>query len=85
VDPQLSRRIARRRKAESAHSLLTYCAGCRLALAQPDSPGQHLSEFLFSPPVEQAARRRMPGRLMRYANRLRAKWAFQHLKPVGAE
>jgi len=85
VDPELSRRIARRRTSESTHSLLTYCAGCRNALAQRDSPGLHLSEFLFSPPVEQAARRRTPGPLMRYANRLRAKWAFQHLKPVGAE
>ena len=85
VDPELSQRISRRRGDESPLPMITYCAGCRIALAGCGKDSVHILDFLLSPDWKKAARAKAPGSLSRYANRLRTKWAFKRLRPLGAE
>lgn len=82
VDPGLATRIAGRSAAESALPLVTYCAGCRWALAETGKPSLHLLELLLGEDWERAAVSRNPGLSRRYLNRLRTKWAFRRLRPL---
>ncbi len=82
VDPELSRRISRRRAEETPLPQVTYCAGCRMAVAGVGKPAIHILDFLLSPDWEKAATKKAPGSVARYANRLRTKWAFRRLKPL---
>ncbi len=85
VDPQLSQRITQRRADESALPMVTYCAGCRSALASRGKEAIHILDFLLSTGDVQAVARRKPtGSIARYANRLRTKWAFRRLQPTAA-
>ena len=65
--------------------MITYCAGCRMALAGCGKESIHILDFLLSPDWQTAARAKPPGALGRYANRLKTKWAFKRLRPLGAE
>jgi NADPH-dependent glutamate synthase beta subunit-like oxidoreductase len=85
VDSELSRKISRRRGDESALPMITYCAGCRTALSGCGKEAVHILDFLLAPNLRKAAQRKAPDRLPRYANRLRTKWAFRRLRPLGAE
>jgi Fe-S oxidoreductase len=85
VDAELSQRISRRRADESPHPMITYCAGCRMALAGCGKEAIHLLDFLLNPDWRKATQRKPPGSLARYANRLRTKWAFKRLRPRRAE
>jgi NADPH-dependent glutamate synthase beta subunit-like oxidoreductase len=85
VDPDLSQRVSRRRGDESPLPMITYCAGCRMALAGCGKEAIHILDFLLSPDWQAKAKARPPGALPRYANRLKTKWAFKRLRPLGAE
>ena len=83
VDPQLAQRITQRRADESPLPMVTYCAGCRAALAGRGKAAIHILDFLLSTGDIQAVARRKPtGSIARYANRLRTKWAFRRLQPT---
>jgi Fe-S oxidoreductase len=85
VDPDLSRRISHRSAFETALPMITYCADCRAALAGCGKEAVHVLDFLLSADWQEAARAKPPGGIQRYANRLRTKWAFKRLRPLGAE
>ena len=61
------------------------CAGCRMALAGCGKEAIHILDFLLSPDWQSATRAKAPGTLSRYANRLKTKWAFKRMRPLGAE
>lgn len=85
VDPDLHHRISCRRTGESALPWVTYCSDCRLALRESAAPVIHLLDYLLDPDLEKTLQTPPPGRLARYANRLRTKWAFRKLAPLGAD
>jgi len=85
IDPDLSQSLSRRRGDESKLPMITYCAGCRMALAGCGKEAIHILDFLLSPDWQKMARKKPPGALPRYANRLRTKWAFKRMRPLGAE
>jgi Fe-S oxidoreductase len=82
VDSELSQKISSRRGDESEHPMITYCAGCRMALRGCGKDSIHILEFLLSSNWEKATRKKVPGSLRRYANRLRTKRAFKRLRPL---
>ncbi len=65
ANPQLARKVARARTAQSVHPLLTYCTMCREQLARVGAPSLHILDLLFpqyakkpdAPPVTLSARR----------------------------
>ncbi len=81
VDPELSLAVSRRRRGESPHPMITYCAGCRMALARVGQPTVHLADFLIGRNWSALAARKVPPSPIRYLNRLRAKWALSRLRP----
>jgi NADPH-dependent glutamate synthase beta subunit-like oxidoreductase len=85
VDTELSQKISRRRAGESSSPMITYCAGCRMALAGCGKEAIHILDFLLSPDWQKRLRAKPPGSIGRYANRLRTKWAFKRLRPLGAD
>ena len=85
VDPALSRKVTDRRAAESPHPMITYCAGCRMALASRGKEAIHILDFLFSQDWRKVARGKSTGSIARYANRLRTKFAFKRLRPLAVE
>jgi len=85
VDPELRERISNRRGAESDHPMVTYCAGCRMGLRSVGKESVHILDYLLADDLEAAVRAKPTGGLARYTNRLRTKWAFKRLKPLGAE
>jgi Fe-S oxidoreductase len=85
VDTELSRKISRRRGEESSLPMITYCAGCRMALAGCGKESIHILDFMLSPDWQKPLRAKPPGAIGRYANRLRTKWAFKRLRPLGAD
>jgi NADPH-dependent glutamate synthase beta subunit-like oxidoreductase len=85
VDADLSRDIARRCAAESALPMVTYCAGCQMALAGSGKEAIHILDFLLASDWQDALRAKPPGRIGQYVNRLRAKLSFKRLRPLGAE
>ena len=82
VDPELSQRVTCRRGEESELPMITYCAGCRMALAGTGKESIHILDFLLDPDWESKSREKPPGGLPRYLNRLRTKWAFKRMKPL---
>ena len=82
VDSELSQRISRRRGDESPLPMITYCAGCRMALAGCGKEAIHILDFLLSPDWKKMTRKKPPGSLLRYFNRLRTKRAFKKLRPL---
>lgn len=82
VAPELSQKISTRRAEESALPMVTYCAGCRMALAGTGKPSVHILDFLLAENLEAATRAKPPAGLVRYLNRLRTKWTFSRLKPI---
>ena len=82
VDPELSQKITRRRGGESPLPMITYCAGCRMALAGCGKESIHILDFLLSPDWMKATTKKPPGGLMRYVNRLRTKRAFKRFRPL---
>lgn len=82
VDPELSQRITHRRAEESELPMVTYCAGCRMALAGAGKESIHILDFLLDPDWEAKVREKPTGGLARYVNRLRTKWTFKRLKPL---
>lgn len=82
VDPELSKKVTRRRAEESELPMITYCAGCRMALKGTGKDSIHILDFLLEPDWESKAKEKPPGGLARYANRLRTKWTFKRLKPL---
>jgi NADPH-dependent glutamate synthase beta subunit-like oxidoreductase len=85
VDAELSQRVTRRRAEESSLPMITYCAGCRMALRGTGKDSLHLLDFLFSRDWQKTARKKPPGSLVRYWNRLRTKRAFKRLRPIESE
>jgi len=85
VDSDLSQRVTRRRGNESSLPMITYCAGCRMALAGCGKESIHILDYLLSDDWRAATTAKPPGGLPRYANRLKTKWAFKRLRPLGAE
>ncbi|MEN8163215.1 MAG: heterodisulfide reductase-related iron-sulfur binding cluster [Acidobacteriota bacterium] len=82
VDPELSKRVTRRRGEESELPMVTYCAGCRMALAGSGKEAIHILDMLLDLDWESKSREKAPGGLPRYLNRLRTKWAFKRMKPL---
>ncbi len=82
VNPDLSQQITKRRAEESSLPMVTYCAGCRMALAGAGKESIHILDFLLGENLEAGARAKPPAGLARYLNRLRTKWAFKRLKPL---
>jgi NADPH-dependent glutamate synthase beta subunit-like oxidoreductase len=82
VDRELSQSVSRRRGNESSLPMITYCAGCRMALAGCGKESIHILDFLLSPNWEKATTKKPPGALQRYFNRLRTKRAFKRLRPL---
>jgi NADPH-dependent glutamate synthase beta subunit-like oxidoreductase len=85
VAPELARGMARRRAGESARVMVTSCSRCRAALARQGRETVGLVEFLLEPDWRSVARRRPPGSLRSWTNRLRTKLAFRRLKPLVSE
>jgi len=85
VDPDLSTQISRRRSNESELPMITYCAGCRMALAGAGKESVHILDFLLDPDWQSRATSPPPGGLTRYFNRLRTKWSFMRMKPSGRQ
>ncbi len=83
VDGELRQAISRRRGSESGHPMITYCAGCRMALRSIDKDAVHILDFLLSEDLAAACRAKPTGSIARYANRLRTKWAFKLMRPLG--
>ncbi len=84
IDSQLSQRISNRRATESSQPMLTYCAGCRMALRGVGKESLHILDFLYSQDWKSDAMKPAPGSLTRYGRRLMTKWNFKRLKPLGA-
>ncbi|NJN64243.1 MAG: FAD-dependent oxidoreductase [Acidobacteria bacterium] len=84
VDAQLSQTISKRRTGESPHPMLTYCAGCRMALRGVGKESLHLLDFIYAKDWKAESMRPAPGSLTRYARRIKTKWNFKRLKPLGA-
>ncbi|MDD5563179.1 MAG: heterodisulfide reductase-related iron-sulfur binding cluster [Thermoanaerobaculaceae bacterium] len=85
VDPKLAQRVIQRRAGESPLPMITYCAGCRSALASGGKESIHILDFLLNEgDLHTVARRKPTGSIARYANRLRTKWAFRRLQPPAA-
>ncbi len=82
VDPELSQKVTRRRGEESELPMVTYCAGCRMALKGTGKESIHILDFLLDPDWESKSREKPPGGLARYLNRLRTKWDFKRMKPL---
>ncbi len=82
VDPELSRAVSKRRADESEQPMLTYCAGCRLALAGVGKKATHVLDFLLEDDWESKQSAPPYGAVKRYYNRLRTKWAFKRLGPL---
>lgn len=82
VDSDLRRQISTRRANESERPMVTYCAGCRMALRSVGKDAVHILDFLLSENLEEACQAKPTGSIPRYVNRLRTKWAFKRLKPV---
>lgn len=53
IDFDLASRIIKKRADEASHDILTYCAGCREALAF-HKPAIHILDLIFNPNWEQA-------------------------------
>lgn len=86
VDPTLQTRIATRRRAESEHPLLTYCAGCRESLRGVEAPALHILDLMYGrDDLAVAARAKPRGAVVRYANRIRTRLALRRLRALGAE
>lgn len=85
VDTPLCQSISQRRNSETDQPIVTYCAGCRIALKSAGGNSIHALDFLFAPDWKQAMAKKAPGALPRYANRLKTKWSFKRLKPLEAE
>jgi Fe-S oxidoreductase len=85
VDSELSQDITRRRAEESDLPMITYCAGCRMALAGSGKEAIHILDFLNNPDWRKVSRRKPQGSIPRYVNRLRTKWAFKRLRPLRAK
>lgn len=82
VDAELSQRISKRRGDESDLPMITYCAGCRMALSGVGKEAIHILDFLLEPDWESKTKEKPPAGLVRYVNRLRCKWAFKRMKPM---
>ena len=65
--------------------MVTYCAGCRMALASRGKASVHILDLLLAEDWEKRARSKPTGGLARYSNRLRTKLAFRRLRPLKAE
>ena len=65
--------------------VVTYCADCRMALAGCGKEAIHMLDFLLSTDWQKALRAKPLGSMRLHANRLRAKWSFKRLRPLGAE
>jgi NADPH-dependent glutamate synthase beta subunit-like oxidoreductase len=85
VDAELSQAISRRRGDESPHPMITYCAGCRMALAGCGKEAVHILDFLFSPDLKKSLTGKPPGSIPRYFNRFRTKLRFKRLRPRGSQ
>jgi NADPH-dependent glutamate synthase beta subunit-like oxidoreductase len=85
VDSELSQKITRRRGDESPLPMITYCAGCRMALTSSGKESIHILDFLLSADWKKPLQAKPPGSIGRYWNRLRTKWAFKRLRPLGAD
>lgn len=85
VDPELSQAVSKRRSSESPLPMITYCAGCRMALKGCGKESIHILDFLYSKDFEKKAAQAPPGFLGRYVNRLKAKWQFKRLRPLDSE
>jgi hypothetical protein len=81
VDPELSQSISKRRGDESELPMITYCAGCRMALRGCGKDSLHITDFLFSSNWQKASRKKPPGAIPRYLNRWRTKRTFKRLRP----
>ncbi len=82
VDPELSQAVSRRRGDESEHPMITYCAGCRMALKGVGKDAIHILDFLRSPDWKATAKKAPSGPIVQYANRLLTKWKFKTLRPL---
>ena len=82
VDTELSQNITKRRADESPHPMITYCAGCRMALRSSGKDSIHILDFLTSDDWQATAAAPPPGGLTRYLNRLKTKWGLKRLKPL---
>ncbi len=82
VNPELSQTISQRRADESSQPMVTFCAGCRMALAGTGKEAIHILDFLLDPDWREAVKRKPTGTIARYVNRLRTKWAFKRLRPL---
>jgi glutamate synthase (NADPH/NADH) small chain len=85
VDSELSQNISRRRGNESPLPMITYCAGCRMALKGIGKDSIHILDFLYSPDLDKAIDSKPPGSIPRYFNRFRTKLSFKRLRPRGSE
>ena len=84
IDAELSQKVTQRRANESEHPMVTYCAGCRMALKGCGKESIHLLDLLYEDDWKKKANAAPPGALGRYANRLMTKWRFKRLKPLTA-
>ena len=84
VDARLAGRIAQRSAEETPLPMIAYCSGCRAALAGCGKEVVHLLDYLLDENWRRRLHGKPPGRIVGQVNRLRTKWAFGRLPPLGA-
>ncbi len=85
IDGELRQKITNRRAGESEHPMITYCAGCRMALHSVQKPAAHILDALFTENFAEEVKKNPPGIVSRYLNRIKTKRKFKRLRPLGSE
>ncbi len=82
VDENLARRLTLRRIEESPAVWVTYCAGCRGALAECAAPAIHLMDFLLCDDWERRSWQAPAAGLATLGNRARARYLLRRRRPL---
>lgn len=73
ANPELAKKVIRRRIGESPSDYVAYCAMCRDYFASRGKPAVHLLDLIFGEPRAEAAARKGPGYSQRHENRVHLK------------
>ena len=73
ANPELARKVVKRRIAESQADYVTYCAMCRDSFASQGKRTLHLLDLIFGGERDARAERKSPGYSLRHENRARLK------------
>ncbi len=84
VAPELSSAWTQKRKEESDHRVITYCAGCA-GILNRETPADHLADLFFGPEQVLEGNANVARGPLTYVNRLRLKNRFRKAVPARVE